>query len=84
MSIFESERVWEKMFALSHTSRDRKTLMAVTVMYRVKGYDPANQDWYWVKYEPHGRASSTTPTISCPGMIGKTSMPSGRKKPSAR
>jgi D-arabinonate dehydratase len=27
MSIFESERIWEKMFALTHTSRDRKTLL---------------------------------------------------------
>ena len=27
MSIFESERIWEKMFALSHTSRDKKTLL---------------------------------------------------------
>jgi D-arabinonate dehydratase len=27
MSIFESERIWEKMFALSHTSGDRKTLL---------------------------------------------------------
>src|SRR3954469_13291850 len=26
MSIFETERIWERMFALSHTSRDRKTL----------------------------------------------------------
>ncbi len=27
MSIFETERMWEKMFALSHANRDRKTLM---------------------------------------------------------
>lgn len=27
MSIFESERIWEKMFALSHTNRDRKILL---------------------------------------------------------
>ena len=27
MSIFECERIWEKMFALSHTQRDRKTLL---------------------------------------------------------
>ena len=27
MSIFEIERIWEKMFALSHTNRDRKTLL---------------------------------------------------------
>jgi len=27
MTIFESERIWEKMFALTHSSRDRKTLL---------------------------------------------------------
>jgi D-arabinonate dehydratase len=27
MRIFESERIWEKMFVLTHTSRDRKTLL---------------------------------------------------------
>ncbi|MGQ0523301.1 MAG: mandelate racemase/muconate lactonizing enzyme family protein [Betaproteobacteria bacterium] len=27
MSVFESERLWEKMFALTHASRDRKTLL---------------------------------------------------------
>src|SRR5687768_15962272 len=27
LSIFDVERIWEKMFALSHTARDRKTLL---------------------------------------------------------
>lgn len=34
--------------------KDRTTLMAVTVMYRAKGYDPAHHDWYWIKYNPDG------------------------------
>lgn len=33
---------------------DGQTLMAVTVMYRAKGYDAKNKDWYWVKYNPDG------------------------------
>jgi hypothetical protein len=36
---------------------DRQTLMAITVMYRSKGFDPEHHDWYWVKYEPDGRVS---------------------------
>jgi len=36
---------------------DRKTLMAVTVMYRVKDYNPGNRDWYWMKFEPNGQVS---------------------------
>jgi hypothetical protein len=26
-----------------------RTLAAITVMYKVEGYDSANNDWYWVK-----------------------------------
>jgi hypothetical protein len=34
-----------------------KTLMAITVMYRAKGFDPEHGDWFWAKYEPDGRVS---------------------------
>lgn len=30
-----------------------KKLAAVTVMYKVKGYDSANGDWFWAKYDPN-------------------------------
>ena len=33
---------------------DRKTLMAVTVMYRSKDFNPDAGDWYWVKFNPNG------------------------------
>jgi hypothetical protein len=33
---------------------DKTTLMAVNVMYCVKGTDPAHNDWYWLKYTPDG------------------------------
>ncbi len=41
-------------------SPDHK-LMAVTVMYRVAGYDPEHKDWYWVKYLPDGTVARTPP-----------------------
>ncbi len=31
-----------------------KTLLALTVMYKEDGYDPANNDWFWAKYAPNG------------------------------
>ncbi len=31
-----------------------KKLAAVTVMYRVKGYDPDAGDWFWAKYKADG------------------------------
>ncbi len=30
----------------------KKKLAAVTVMYKVKGYNPSGGDWFWVKYDP--------------------------------
>jgi hypothetical protein len=40
---------------------DSKTLMAITVMYRSKGYDAEHNDWYWVKYNPDGTVALTPP-----------------------
>lgn len=34
-----------------------KELDAITVMYRVDGYDPENKNWYWVKYLPDGKVA---------------------------
>jgi hypothetical protein len=33
---------------------DKKTLMAVTPMYKVEGYNPEAGDWFWAKYGPDG------------------------------
>ena len=33
---------------------DGQTLQSLTVMMRVKGFDPDNNDWWWAKYEPDG------------------------------
>lgn len=31
-----------------------KKLMALTVMFKEDGYDPAHKDWFWAKYAPDG------------------------------
>jgi len=33
-------------------------LMAITAMYRSRGYNAEGGDWYWVKYETNGAVSS--------------------------
>ena len=33
-----------------------KKLAAITVMYKVKGYNPEAGDWFWVKFSPQGMA----------------------------
>ena len=51
---------------------DQKTLMAVTPMYKVKGYNPEGGDWFWVKYGPNGEiqaAGKPKGCISCHGAV---------------
>jgi cytochrome P460 len=31
-------------------------LKAITVMYKIKGYNPKDGDWFWAKYSPAGKA----------------------------
>ena len=35
---------------------EEKELKAITVMYKVNGYNPNDGDWFWVKYTPEGEA----------------------------
>jgi len=35
--------------------KDKKTLAAITPMYKVKGYNPAAGDWYWTKIAANGK-----------------------------
>ena len=38
---------------------DKTTLMAVTVMYRSRGFDPEHANWYYIKYNPDGSVAKT-------------------------
>jgi hypothetical protein len=40
-------------------------LAAVTVMYKIKGYDPEHNDWYWAKYDPKGMAQKSGKPKGC-------------------
>ena len=42
-----------------------KTLAAITVMYKVKGYDPENNDWFYAKYSPKGEILAEGKVESC-------------------
>jgi hypothetical protein len=48
--------------------KDKTTLMAVTPMYKIKGFDPEAGDWFWAKYDANGKvlkAGQVTGCISC-------------------
>ncbi|UCF30974.1 MAG: cytochrome P460 family protein [bacterium] len=42
-----------------------KQLAAVTVMYRIKGYNPDAGDWFWVKFKPDGAVESEGKVQGC-------------------
>lgn len=44
-----------------------KTLGAVTVMYRVDGYNPEAGDWFWAKYNADGSIAKEGKVAGCIG-----------------
>ena len=48
-----------------------KHLKAVTVMFKRKGYDRDNQDWFWVKYKPNGKLHTNPKGMMLAGRVAK-------------
>lgn len=47
-------------------------LKAITVMFRrASGYDPDNQNWFWVKYLPDGSLDKNPAGMSLAGRVAK-------------
>ncbi len=44
-----------------------KMLGAITVMYRVKGFDPEAGDWFWAKYMANGNVEAAGKVGMCSG-----------------
>jgi hypothetical protein len=44
---------------------DRQALMAITPMYRVRGYNPSGGDWFWAKYGPDGKVDVAGKAEGC-------------------
>lgn len=44
-----------------------KQLVAITVMYRVKGYNPDGGDWFYLKYAPAGSIDKQGKVAGCIG-----------------
>lgn len=44
-----------------------KKLSALTVMYKIKGYNPSDGDWFWAKYEPYGKVLASGKVEACIG-----------------
>ncbi len=48
-----------------------KYLAAITVMLRRPGYDPANKNWFWVKYRANGTIDKNPKGMQLAGRIAK-------------
>ncbi|MEF8888537.1 MAG: cytochrome P460 family protein [Desulfohalobiaceae bacterium] len=46
-------------------AKDEETLVALTPMYKVEGYNPEAGDWFWAKYSPEGKVQATGKVESC-------------------
>lgn len=42
-----------------------KKFIELTVMYKIKGYHPAEGDWFWAKYRPDGSVEASGKLESC-------------------
>jgi len=44
------------MVVMENYQGERVDLNSITVMYKLKGFNPPDGDWYWAKYTPEGQA----------------------------
>ncbi len=51
-SIKKAQGMTDRAMIVKENYDANKKLMAVTVMYKVKGYNPEGGDWFWAKYDP--------------------------------
>jgi len=52
------------VIAMENYSPDKK-LMAITVMYKFKGYNSDAGDWFWAKYSPDGKIEAEGKVEKC-------------------
>ncbi|NOY53441.1 MAG: cytochrome P460 family protein [Deltaproteobacteria bacterium] len=50
------------------------TLAAITVMYKIKGYNSDKGDWFWVKYGANGKILKSGKPAGCIGCHGAQKM----------
>ena len=48
-----------------------KKLAAITVMYKVAGFNPEAGDWFWAKYAPDGKIEAEGKAAMCIGCHGQ-------------
>jgi len=52
-------------FAIKENYSSDKKLKALSVMYKIKGYNPDGGDWFWAKYSPDGKVEASGKVKGC-------------------
>ncbi len=52
------------IIAKENYDKDKK-FVALTVMYKIKGYNPAAANWYWAKYDGGGKVLASGKVEAC-------------------
>lgn len=45
----------------------KEELTSLSVMYKVKGFNPSGRDWFWVRYSPAGKVEAVGKPRGCVG-----------------
>lgn len=56
--------VYDSIIAKENYTADRK-FDSLTVMYKIRGYNPAAGDWFWAKYAPDGKVLAAGRVDAC-------------------
>ena len=54
-SIKASDKMVNGSIIVTENYNERGKLLALFVMYKIKGYNPSAGDWFWVEYNPKGK-----------------------------
>ncbi len=61
---------YDSIIVKENYSGDKK-FEALTVMYKVRGYNPGGGDWFWAKYAPDGKVLASGKVEACMACHGK-------------
>lgn len=70
-SLFEKKGMTDGSIIVKENYTADKKFVALTVMYKITGYNPEAGDWFWAKYSPEGKAEASGKVKGCIDCHGK-------------
>ncbi len=70
-AIKKKEKMADTSMIVTENYTADKRLGALTVMYKIKGYNPTAGNWFWAKYDPQGQVIASGKVDDCIGCHGK-------------